>query len=192
MPSRVVPVPSRIPTRGLGAWLARRSDGHRLHAGVDLRMGAAGPTSVCVAPEAGTVRIVGTASRPSEPRMSMPPGWAGYGPQFVVMEGDSGRFHMLGHLNRVQVRAGDRVSAGDVISTHGSAVAHCHWEVRTMQQPRGDATVTITLDPGAWLRGEDVPWHEGQCPESPVNDQRTPRACRPGVARRVPRAVDPT
>lgn len=176
---RLAPVLHPVPLKGLGAWLARRSDGARLHAGVDLPLRG---VESCFAPEGGRIVLTGTASRPIEPHRSNPPGWAGYGPAFVLMEGDSGQHHLLAHLSKVVVSIGQRVEIGDTVSTGGSAVAHVHWEVRTKARPSGDAVVTITVSPADWLEGRLVPW-AGQCPEKPVNDSRTPRACRPKAPR---------
>lgn len=166
---------ARIPTRGLGAWLARRSDGRRLHAGVDLAMD---PDTPCRAPEAGTVVETFEANRPRDPRRSRPAGWAGYGPRGVLMRGDSGVFHLLAHLDELRVSNGQRVAEGEVVGV-GSAVRHVHWEVRGQARPpAGAAVVEISHDPGAWLRGELVPW-SGQCPDAPSDTRDTPRACRP-------------
>ena len=173
------PVPSRIPTTGLGAWLARRSDGRRLHAGVDLRMGAEDP---CFAPESGTIETTFESNRPrpDAQRFSRPPGWSGYGPQGVLLRGDSGVWHVLAHLDSVAVAVGQRVSEGEEVG-RGSVVRHVHWEVRTAPRPpTGAAVVEVTLDPGAWLEGRRVPW-SGQCPEAPSRTRDTPRACRPGA-----------
>lgn len=176
------PVASRIPTAGLGAWLARRSDGARLHAGVDLAMGA---NDACGAPESGVVDAVWESNRPRRdvPRFSRPAGWSGYGPKGVRIRGDSGVWHVLAHLDTTSVRVGDRVTEGQEVG-RGSVVHHVHWEVRTAPRPpAGAAVVEVTLDPGAWLRGERVPW-SGQCPEVPGNTRDTPRACRPGARAR--------
>lgn len=173
------PVAQSIPTRGLGAWLARRSDGARLHAGVDLRMAGAGEP--CFAPESGVVELAFVSNRPRRdvPRFSRPAGWSGYGPQGVLLRGDSGVWHVLAHLDSVSVTAGQRVAEGQEVG-RGSVVRHVHWEVRTQARPTaGAAVVEVTLDPGAWLRGERVPW-AGQCPEVPGSTRDTPRACRPG------------
>lgn len=170
------PVDRRIPASGLGAWLARRSDGARLHAGVDLRVDPEQPVR---APEAGRVVETFESNRPADARRySRPAGWSGYGPRGVLMAGRSGVFHLLAHLDHVDVREGDELEEGDTVG-RGSVVHHVHWEVREMARPpAGHAVVEVTLDPGAWLRGERVPW-DGQCPEHPADDHRTPRRCRP-------------
>jgi murein DD-endopeptidase MepM/ murein hydrolase activator NlpD len=184
------PVAQSIPTRGLGAWLARRSDGRRLHAGVDLRMGADEP---CFAPESGTVDAVWESNRPrpDAQRFSRPPGWSGYGPKGVRIRGDSGVWHVLAHLDTVGVQLGQRVTEGEAVG-RGSVVRHVHWEVRTAARPpSGAAVVEVTLDPGAWLRGERVPW-AGQCPEAPGSTRDTPRSCRPGARRTTTRPTTTT
>lgn len=178
----VIPIEgARIPTRGLGAWLARRSEGRRLHAGVDLAMRADTP---CRAPESGEVVEVFESNRPlpNAPRFSRPPGWSGYGPRGVLMRGDSGVWHLLAHLDTVLVTDRQRVTEGETVGV-GSVVRHVHWEVRTQARPTGGAAVVeVTVDPGAWLRGQLVPW-SGQCPENPSDTRDTPRACRPSSSR---------
>lgn len=175
------PVDRPVPTRGLGAWLARRSEGRRLHAGVDLRIG---PDEAAVSPEAGRVVVVFESNRPADARrFSRPAGWSGYGPRGVLIESRSGVWHLLAHLDHVDVHQGDEVAEGQTVG-RGSVVHHVHWEVRTVRRtPAGLAVVESTLDPGAWLRGERVPW-SGQCPEAPGDTRDTPRACRPSTRRR--------
>ncbi len=161
-----------------GAWLADRSNGGRLHAGVDL-WGPVGRT--VAAPEAGEVEYTGDASTPSEARRySHPAGWAGYGPRFVVLRGDSGVYHLLAHLGSVSVWAGQRVSVGWPVGTVGVLEhPHVHWETRArLQPPHGAAVVEVTGDPGAWLEGDWRPW-SGECPRVPEDTSRTPAECRP-------------
>lgn len=182
----VKPVPARIPPTGSGAWLARRSDGHRLHAGVDL-LGPGGRE--VVAPESGVVRVVFTSSRPVDPRRSSPPGWAGYGPKGVLMHGDSGAWHLLAHLGSVEVSPSSVLTEGQRVGTISGELStpHCHWEVRAQAQPTGGAAIVeLCADPAAWLEGRWVPW-DGRCPALPTDDQRTPRACRPGWRGPAPR-----
>jgi len=167
-----------LPRPGSGSWLASRSDGHRLHAGVDLVV----PVGTAVlAPEAGVVKVVVEAARPTEPRRSSPPGWSGYGPRAVVIQGADGVYHLLAHMGTVDVRVGQAVSEGASIGTVGvTSTPHLHWETRSRLQPIGRAAVVeICADPGSWLNGEWRAW-DGQCPTSPVDDVRTPRCCRPG------------
>jgi len=173
---------ARVPVRGAGAWLARRSEGRRLHAGVDVAMTS---TTECVAPESGVVASVFESNRPvaGMARFSRPAGFSGYGPRGLVLRGDSGVWHLLGHLDAVRVVVGQRVSEGDVVGV-GSVVHHVHWEVRVSARPAsGQAVVEVTLDPVAWLRGERIAY-AGQCPENPGNTVDTPRACRPNARRR--------
>lgn len=154
-----------------GRWLARRSDGARLHAGVDL--GAPVGTPV-VAPENGVV----VASIPDADAVV---GWRGYGPGVVVIRGaESGVFYNLAHVAPI-ASEGDIVQRGAQVATVGQLGGpHVHFEVRARLQPRdGAAVVEDCADPIAWCeRGEVVRW-DGRCPERPVNDARTPRACRP-------------
>jgi murein DD-endopeptidase MepM/ murein hydrolase activator NlpD len=189
MTERVSPIERAERPRGARAWLAPRDGGARLHAGVDL--GRAGDS--VRAPEAGQVLIVGRGSLGSrKPRWSQPEGWAGYGPGFVVIEGESGRFHLLAHIGFL-VDPGDVVTAGQKIGLVPAVSGHVHWEVRTALRPRGDqATVEITLDPMRWLAGQDIAWDPSAgCPPAPVADRRTPRACRPGGDRRPSPAPSP-
>ena len=141
----------------------------------------AGADEPCFAPESGEVAATWESNRPRNdvPRFSRPPGWSGYGPKGVLLRGDSGVWHVLAHLDSVSVVRGQRLAEGDEVG-RGSVVRHVHWEVRTAAHPpAGAAVVEVTLDPGAWLRGERVPW-SGQCPEAPGSTRDTPRNCRPG------------
>jgi murein DD-endopeptidase MepM/ murein hydrolase activator NlpD len=183
---------------GARAWLAERSDGARLHAGVDL--GHA--DDLVLAPEDGTVRYVVEASYAAlTPRYSQPLGWAGYGPAAVVVEGDSGAWHLLAHVRdsgawhlTAHVRAprvavGQRVAHGEVLAQVAAAGNHLHWEVRTRAKPpRGWATVEIALDPLAWLEGREERYSSEQngCPRLPNDTTSTPRACRPGALAPTP------
>lgn len=172
----------RIPTSGAGAYLAPRSEGARLHAGVDLRANAATPVR---APEAGRVVEVYESSLYSDPPTawhSRPPGWRGYGPAGLLIESESGLVHHLAHVDRVLVEVGDIVSEGAEVARGAGRTRHVHWEVRVVSRPRqGQATVDVTVSPEAWLRGELV-GRAGACPPSPADDVRTPRECRPGLS----------
>lgn len=182
----MLPIPgARIPTAGAACWCASRSDGHRLHAGLDL---AAPIGDRVLAPEGGRVAVVANASTPSaRTRFSRPSGWAGYGPGVVVLQGDSGAFHVLGHVDAVVVVPGQRVREGELLAFVGeTSTPHLHWEVRSRLQPTRDAAVVeVTADPARWLLGE---WsaYDGRCPLAPVDDARTPRACRPSWRGRAP------
>lgn len=167
----------RLPERGGGSWLAARSGGHRLHAGLDLHAGAG---TVVRAPEAGRIVLTFSASTGDEtPRQSRPVGWAGYGPYGLLIHGDSGWYHLLGHVDSLTAIDGARVAEGDVVAV-GSPVGHVHWEVRARSRPPvGVATVETCADPRTWLDGAPVLW-SGQCPPEPDDTVHTPRACRPG------------
>ena len=56
---------ARVPTSGAGAYLAPRSGGARMHAGVDLRADA---STEVRAPEAGRVAVVYESSLYSDPQ----------------------------------------------------------------------------------------------------------------------------
>lgn len=164
--------PARLaPERAARArWLAPRSNGARLHAGIDL--GARVGTPV-FAPEAGIV-VASIADADATP------GWRGYGPGVVVVRGNSGAYYNLAHVTPI-AREGDIVQQGAQVATVGQlAWPHVHFEVRARLQPAGGAAVVEDCaDPVAWIqRGEVVRWN-GVCPASPNNTVRTPRACRP-------------
>lgn len=179
LPVESARIPAPFTPRG---WLGDRSEGHRLHAGVDLGHARA----VVVAPEACFVELVADASyAEEEPRYSSPTGWSGYGPRAVVVGGASGVWHLLAHLGNVAVRPGDILGRGDVIGDVSPRGSHVHWEVREhVRPPRDVATVEIALDPIAWLDGRREPWPPSVCPLRPTDDERTPRACRPGTTSR--------
>lgn len=171
IPGRTIPVPSHRPISGRRVWLADRSDGTRLHAGVDLA--APGNTPV-LAPEAGVIEERAPGTRPP---------WTGYGPWVLLLRGDSGRWHLLAHVSEplASMQPGRRVELGEPVAVVAPELAHLHWEVRT--QPRRTwrtETVEISLDPVAWLEGVDRPFLDGgrprRCP--PRQGLRTPRPCR--------------
>lgn len=191
--TRVVPITTKRgwPARGARAWLAERAEGARLHAGVDL-----GTTDDAVlAPEDCTVLAVIEASYGGRtPRFSRPAGWGGYGPFAVLLQSiattPTGRlhlpcFHLLAHVDRVEVRAQAMVARGTCVAKVAAIGAHLHWEVRTKRAPTdGEAVVEMVLDPGWWLYGVDRRWAHGTdpCPRKPERSARTPRPCRPGGA----------
>lgn len=155
-PARTLPVSDARPVRGRRAYLADRSDGTRRHAGVDL---GAPPGSPVLAPERGLVVAV-ARSTPAPPGVAAWPvarPWTGYGPAVVLLQGESGRWHLLSHVAwPVRVADGASVERGEHVADV-SHLAHVHWEVRTRPNvPRGVATSDVTLDPLAWLEGQDV------------------------------------
>ncbi len=112
-----------------------------IHPGIDLR----GPKGTPVlAPESGTIlRVTGNS-----------PPFTGYGPISVLLQGDSGVFHLLSHLD-----AGPRVSVGQKIAEGAqigvtSSANHTHWEVRKKALPdfaNGETNMDNNLDPVAWF-----------------------------------------
>lgn len=170
------PVRSHAPVRGAKAYLAARSDGRRLHAGIDL---AAPRGTLVVAPEKAQVLIASDDAEDVAPVAGW--AWSGYGPGIVVLQGASGAYHVLAHVERVACNPGDIVDEGVPLAVVSNR-AHVHWEVRSsLVPPRGAAVVETTTDPSAWLAGAprlyaaDV---DG-CPAHPTDDHRTPWACRP-------------
>jgi len=91
-------------------------------------------------------------------------------------------FHLLAHLATVERGEGSVLEEGARVGTISGALdtPHVHWECRSMlQPPAGVAVVEVCASPAAWLAGRWEPW-DGRCPAVPVDDARTPRACRPG------------
>ena len=118
------------------------------HPGVDVA-GAQGTT--VVAPESGTVVMAGDGG-------SAP--YVGYGPWFLIVQGDSGKFHMLAHLDASSASAavGASVIAGDAVGVTSSA-NHTHWEVRSKMVPdfaSGEDNFTNNGDPLAWLAAQGL------------------------------------
>ena len=104
--------------------------GYRFHAGIDL---AAAMGSPVFATSSGTVAASG---------------WCGgYGICVTIDHGD-GCFTLYGHLSRVDVAPGMRVSSGQALglvgSTGNSTGPHLHYEVRINGRP---------VDPVPYLRG---------------------------------------
>lgn len=171
--NRQPPIARYAPVTGRREWLASRSNGARLHAGVDLAAPAGTPVG---APENGVVHIV-------ERDADATPRWRGYGPSIVLLHGESGAWHLLSHLapDAELPTRGSLVSKGARLGTVG-ALAHVHWEVRTVPlRPGSMATVEVSLSPLDWLMGRVIQWSHGthQCPSTPGNDSKTPRECRP-------------
>lgn len=93
------------------------------------------------APEAGViVRVSDGQSAP----------FVGYNPGVILMQGASGYYHLLGHLNysTIAVSPGQPVVEGQPLGQFSTAVGHTHWEVRI--QPTGSSN-TNTIDPNDWL-----------------------------------------
>ncbi len=80
--------------------------------------------------------------------------FGGYGPWLAVIAGESGKFHLLGHLDPAtagQSAMGQHVTAGDQIGTTSSA-NHTHWEVRTaLVPPSGGDNFSNGTNPQTWL-----------------------------------------
>ena len=172
--SRAFPVARYAPIVGRRAWLADRSDGERLHAGIDL---AAPPGTVVASPEAGEVIVVEAAA--NETRR-----WSGYGPAVVVLRGASGAFHRLTHL----ASTGIRVAVGDFLQSPGvpvgliSSLAHLHWEVMARPSRTNPyATVELCADPVEWVQGRWVQYDPATM-RGPSAPGRTTTTRRPATA----------
>ncbi|MBM3181449.1 MAG: M23 family metallopeptidase [Chloroflexi bacterium] len=113
------------------------------HNGVDLQSREGAPV---FAPAPGLVIFAGTDDKT---RFAQ---WADYYGNLVVIEHEEGLYTLYGHLSKVHVRAGERVSGGDVIAAVGhtgiAVGSHLHFEVRT----GGDVTDYFsTQNPELWL-----------------------------------------
>lgn len=114
------------------------------HPGTDTN-GTQGTT--VVAPEDGV--IVAVQNGASSP-------FGGYGPWVIVIQGASGKFHLLGHLDPAtssMSALGDNVTAGQPVGTTSSA-NHTHWEVRDKLTPNfasGEDNFGNNSDPEIWL-----------------------------------------
>lgn len=119
------------------------------HPGVDVAGVAGTPV---VAPESGTVVMVadGTAAP-----------FVGYGPWLAIILGDSGKFHLLAHLDPASsgmAPMGAQVVAGQQVGVTSSA-NHTHWEVRSAMVPdfaSGEDNFSNNQDPIAWLETPDL------------------------------------
>lgn len=116
-----------------------------VHPGSDL-VGASG--TPVKAPEGGViVRVADGRSAP----------FGGYGPWLVILQGRSGWYHLLAHLDPARAAmapVGLTVRAGQVLGSTSSA-NHVHWEVRRKAIPdfaAGESNQTNNVDPFAWLR----------------------------------------
>jgi murein DD-endopeptidase MepM/ murein hydrolase activator NlpD len=115
------PVASPVITSNYGWRVHPIFDTRRLHAGMDLRAATGTPV---LAAGAGTIVAAG-------PR-------GGYGNAVIIDHGGT-LATLYGHLSRVSVRQGQRVSAGQVIGAAGSTGystgPHLHFEVRVDGAP---------------------------------------------------------
>lgn len=110
------------------------------HFGVD--MFATSPQ--VFAPEDGTV--IDVADGNSAP-------FVGYGPGVVLMQGKSGFFHLLSHLdfNSIAVRPGQVIPEGMLVAKFDADTGHTHWEVR---KQRLGSIPPNTIDPNQWLKDQ--------------------------------------
>lgn len=82
--------------------------------------------------------------------------YVGYGPWFVILQGESGKFHFLAHLEPATSAMGPlgaQMLAGQQVGVTSSA-NHTHWEVRDKMVPdfaAGETNFTNNSDPLGWL-----------------------------------------
>jgi murein DD-endopeptidase MepM/ murein hydrolase activator NlpD len=154
--TRMPPVP--MPKTGIApgnAYGGQRANGV-VHWGIDL---AARPSELVVAPEDGVIVDVWTDNET--------PPFVGYGPGGVLLKGESGVFHLLGHLDPGRWTASSRPTIGEVFEVGqqigntaptGSpgvfqAAPHVHWEVRTKPHDSPATRQANTTDPVKWRAG---------------------------------------
>lgn len=139
------------PHGGYGYFRADQIDGKSGKAGVyHWAWDLAGPVGTPVyAPENGFVVDVATGS--SSP-------FTGYNPGVVMIRGNSGLWHLLGHLQygTIGVRPGQFVTIGQKLGVMG--ISHTHWEVRRSHLPDYGCCPNVwqahgqnNLDPKIWL-----------------------------------------
>lgn len=132
------------------------------HKGLDMR--APDASGAVVSPEKGVVVAVWTND------LTAP--FVGYGPGGMVIRGDSGVFHLLAHLDPVQiieagVKNGQRFDEGEqvgLISKGGPKGdgtptkfwqgPHLHWEVRQPSSSTGPFGQNGAINPLSWLAGK--------------------------------------
>ncbi len=112
-----------------------------VHYGIDLF--ATSPE--VVAPETGVVIAVSNGSTAP---------FAGYNPGVVLIQGVSGYFHLLGHLDfkTITVVPGMSVLEGQKLGTFNREMGHTHWEVR--RQMTGPSE-TNTVNPLLWFKSQE-------------------------------------
>lgn len=76
--------------------------------------------------------------------------YQGYGPGVILIQGASGYYHLLSHLDlhSIAVRPGSPVFEGQKLATFNREIGHTHYEVR--RQPTGPSE-TNTISPLKWL-----------------------------------------
>jgi murein DD-endopeptidase MepM/ murein hydrolase activator NlpD len=129
--------PSIWPVRGwvtsdFGFRLDPYTAERRLHAGIDI---ANAPGTNVIAPADGTVVYAATES--------------GYG-NILVLDHGSGIKTRYGHLSRISVHLGDRVTRGQVVAQVGSSGRstgpHLHYEVRINGEPENPRKFILDAD----------------------------------------------
>lgn len=99
------------------------------------------------APEVGVV--VAVSDGKSAP-------YRGYGPGVILIQGASGYYHLLSHLDprTITVKPGSAVFEGQKIAEFDREIRHVHYEVR--KQPTGPSEIN-TISPLKWLAAQQRP-----------------------------------
>lgn len=132
---------------GYGVYRPKQANGV-WHWGLDI----ANPVGAdVVAPEDGTVAYRWDDNKTAP--------FVGYGPGGVLLKGASGLYHLLGHTNPAAT-VGELVQGGEVVGHTGdlgAVASHCHWEVRVKPIDSPATRGGNTLNPIAWLKGDNTP-----------------------------------
>jgi murein DD-endopeptidase MepM/ murein hydrolase activator NlpD len=144
--------------RGFGAFRPHQGANGTWHWGLDLVQSPSDDVGV-VAPEHSTCVEVWLNNTTAP--------FVGYGPGGVLLKGDSGVYHLLGHLDPSAWSQTSRPTIGQVYERGqwvghtaptgsdgvGSATPHVHWEVRVQPIDSPSTRKGNTLDPIDWTHG---------------------------------------
>ncbi len=157
-------------TSPFGKRRGRRSNRPTFHAGVDFKAEKGDPV---FAARAGVVDIVVRDKR----RL---PGFRGYGNAVVVYHPDEDLWSLYAHLSAVEVKAGQVVTAGEIVGAAGNTSnnkfkgmgVHLHFEVRARtrkgRRPFPGRYRVNSIDPQKWLASHGVMYDErGRLIEGP-------------------------
>jgi murein DD-endopeptidase MepM/ murein hydrolase activator NlpD len=165
-----------------GYRMSPRSRRRKFHAGVDFE-----------APRGVAVRSVGAGYVEAVPlNRERDSGFGGYGNAVVVRHPDDGVWVLYAHLDSTSVRAGDRVTAGQLLGRVGrtsnrrfpSMAPHLHMEVRHATEeglsPFPGRYRRDNLNPACWLASRGLHYDRRGALASP--SEAAPLRCGPRVA----------